>query len=142
MVTSVLHLLCAGPNGQEGCDLLIFTPADLFAVLPGQGCSRALPAAKRHSGVINAVFRPIGIMASPEEWTFAEAPQGQGYHTAMFGKWHLGYRAVFNPIHHGFEVFKGHVSGNVDYHAHIDRMGVQDWWQNDLVADKPVTPPN
>ena len=88
-------------------------------------------------GVINAAFqanRHHGL--SPEEWTFAEALQGQGYHTAMFGKWHLGYRAVFNPIHHGFEVFKGYVSGNVDYHAHIDRMGVQDWWQNDLLADE------
>ncbi|MGA0327306.1 MAG: sulfatase-like hydrolase/transferase, partial [Limisphaerales bacterium] len=88
-------------------------------------------------GVINAAFqanRHHGL--SPEEWTFAEALQGQGYHTAIFGKWHLGYRAVFNPIHHGFEVFKGYVSGNVDYHAHIDRMGVKDWWQNDLLADE------
>jgi len=90
------------------------------------------------SGVINAAFsanRHHGLNQS--EWTLAESLKKQGYATAVFGKWHLGYREIFNPIYHGFDQFAGYVSGNVDYHAHLDRMGVRDWWQNNVLADEP-----
>ncbi|MFW6146678.1 MAG: sulfatase-like hydrolase/transferase [Planctomycetota bacterium] len=53
-----------------------------------------------------------------------------GYATGIFGKWHLGYRTEFNPVHHGFDRFRGYVSGNVDYHSHVDNSGVPDWWDN------------
>ncbi|NQT16395.1 MAG: sulfatase-like hydrolase/transferase, partial [Planctomycetes bacterium] len=46
-----------------------------------------------------------------------------------FGKWHLGYQKKFNPTHHGFDRFRGYVSGNVDYISHYDRMGIYDWWE-------------
>ena len=51
-----------------------------------------------------------------KEWTFAEALKQGGYATAIFGKWHLGYKPKFNPINHGFDQFNGFISGNIDAH--------------------------
>lgn len=64
-----------------------------------------------------------------QEVTLAELLRAAGYQTAMFGKWHLGYEPQYNPVTHGFDQFTGYVSGNVDFHAHIDGAGVFDWWQ-------------
>jgi len=64
-----------------------------------------------------------------EELTFAEVLRAAGYRTGLFGKWHLGYQVEFNPTQQGFDEFRGYVSGNVDYHSHIDQTGVDDWWQ-------------
>jgi arylsulfatase A-like enzyme len=58
-----------------------------------------------------------------------------GYATALFGKWHLGYYPEYNPMHHGFDVFRGYLSGNVDYHTHQDNQGRDDWW--DGLKKKP-----
>lgn len=89
-------------------------------------------------GVIVADFqqnRHHGLY--PKEWTFAELLKNAGYATAIFGKWHLGYLPKFNPIHHGFDRFRGYVSGNIDYHSHIDRVGVYDWWDGDKTVEEP-----
>ncbi len=67
---------------------------------------------------------------SAEQTTMAEVFRDHGYRTALFGKWHLGYQAKHNPILHGFDEFRGFVSGNIDYHSHIDLMGREDWWQD------------
>ena len=71
------------------------------------------------------------------EWTLAEALKDVGYTTAIFGKWHLGYKPEFNPTRHGFDQFNGFISGNIDAHSHYDRVLVKDWWQNDEVDDEP-----
>ncbi len=60
--------------------------------------------------------------------TMAEVFKAAGYATGMFGKWHLGYESRYNPIHHGFDEFKGYVSGNVDYKSHYDNAGIYDWF--------------
>ncbi len=65
-----------------------------------------------------------------KEVTFAEVLKTAGYATGLFGKWHLGYRVDFNPTRQGFDVFRGYVSGNVDYHSHIDQVGIEDWWHD------------
>ena len=65
-----------------------------------------------------------------EETTFAEVLKKRGYATGIFGKWHLGYNVEFNPARQGFDEFIGYVSGNVDYHSHIDQAGFEDWWKN------------
>ena len=81
-------------------------------------------------GVINADPKVVahyrGLQHS--ETTFAELLQSAGYRTAIYGKWHLGYDKKFNPITHGFDRFRGFVSGNIDYFSHYDRMEVYDWW--------------
>ena len=68
------------------------------------------------------------------EVTLAEALRARGYATGVFGKWHLGYRARFNPVRHGFDEFRGFVSGNIDYHSHVDTMGRADWWRDDELS--------
>lgn len=65
------------------------------------------------------------------EITFAEQLRDAGYRTAIFGKWHVGYARKYNPIHHGFDRFRGFVSGNIDYISHYDRMETYDWWTDD-----------
>lgn len=82
------------------------------------------------SGVVTAKsHRHTGLAL--EEVTFADLLQAQGYSTAIFGKWHLGYAPEFNPVHQGFERYAGFVSGNVDYISHIDQVGEVDWWSQD-----------
>lgn len=43
----------------------------------------------------------------PQEETIASLLKKKGYHTAMFGKWHLGNKAPYFPIHYGFDTFLG-----------------------------------
>ena len=62
--------------------------------------------------------------------TLAQFLRESGYHTAIIGKWHLGYDTLFSPLNNGFDYFKGFVSGNIDYHSHIDQEGYYDWWLN------------
>lgn len=79
-------------------------------------------------GVVTAKnHRDTGLPLSAT--TFAEALQPAGYATGLFGKWHLGYAERFNPVAQGFDCFRGYVSGNVDYHSHIDQEGYEDWWR-------------
>ena len=80
-------------------------------------------------GVISAKnHRKKGL--SLENVTFANLLKTADYRTAVFGKWHLGYEPRFNPRYQGFDEFVGFVSGNIDYHSHIDQAGVEDWWQD------------
>ncbi len=65
-----------------------------------------------------------------EEMTIADYMKNSGYVTGIVGKWHLGYRIDFNPIYQGFDYFRGYVSGNVDYHSHVDGAGIPDWWHD------------
>lgn len=86
-------------------------------------------------GVITAArHREVGMAL--KEVTMAEALKKKGYATALFGKWHLGYQAEFGPVRQGFDEFQGFVSGNVDYHRHIDQNGYFDWWQQDQLEDE------
>ncbi len=92
-------------------------------------------------GVVTAANHRVGVGLDPAtNTTIADLMRGGGYKTAIFGKWHLGYTPEYNPIHHGFDIFKGYVSGNVDYFSHIDQEGYTDWWFNDkLRADEGYT---
>jgi len=88
---------------------------------------------QQRSGIEGVVYakgpaRQTGLAL--EETTFAEVLKKRGYATALFGKWHLGYNVEFNPIRQGFDEFRGYVSGNVDFHSHIDGAGFDDWWKN------------
>jgi arylsulfatase A-like enzyme len=71
------------------------------------------------------------------EVTFAELLGEAGYQVGIFGKWHLGYDPKFNPLHHGFDEFRGFVSGNIDYLSHYDRMEVFDWWHGLKKTQEP-----
>lgn len=44
---------------------------------------------------------------NPNEETIASLLKSKGYATAMFGKWHLGNKAPYFPLHYGFDIFHG-----------------------------------
>jgi arylsulfatase A-like enzyme len=72
-----------------------------------------------------------------------------GYATALYGKWHLGYRPEFQPNAHGFDQFFGFLSGFIDYYQHTGGDGKHDLYENgepvhvagymtDLITDRSV----
>ncbi|MEN8117935.1 MAG: sulfatase-like hydrolase/transferase [Bacteroidota bacterium] len=87
-------------------------------------------------GVITAAsHRHVGMNIN--EITIADELKQYGYTTGIFGKWHLGYPAKYNPSLQGFDEFVGYVSGNVDFHAHIDQEGYLDWWNDTVINNEP-----
>lgn len=86
-------------------------------------------------GVITAKsHRNVGLNLN--EITIAEELKKHGYNCGMFGKWHLGYAKDYNPTLQGFDEFAGFVSGNIDYHAHIDQEGYLDWWKGTAIENE------
>ena len=59
-----------------------------------------------------------------------------GYKTGIYGKWHLGYYEKYHPTNRGFDEFKGFISGNIDYHTHVDMAGDFDWWQKNKLENE------
>ena len=64
-------------------------------------------------GLVDDVARPTNdIHLAETEITIAEALKGEGYNTAIFGKWHLGSRVEWYPLNHGFDEFYGALHSN------------------------------
>jgi arylsulfatase A-like enzyme len=68
-----------------------------------------------------------------EVTTLPEMLKDVGYTTGMFGKWHLGYQSPHLPTQHGFDEFRGLLTGDGDHHSHISRSGDEDWWHNEQI---------
>ena len=58
-------------------------------------------------GFSGALFPHHKIGLNPKEFTMAEMFKEQGYATACFGKWHLGWQKEFLPLQHGFDEYVG-----------------------------------
>jgi arylsulfatase len=58
-------------------------------------------------GFSGALFPRHKIGLNSDELTIAEMFKEQGYTTACFGKWHLGWQKEFLPLQHGFDEFTG-----------------------------------
>jgi arylsulfatase A-like enzyme len=58
-------------------------------------------------GVHNALMPWSDIALNPSEETIASLLKSTGYKTAMLGKWHLGSKPPYLPIHYGFDSFYG-----------------------------------
>lgn len=72
-------------------------------------------------GIHGALMPWSPIALNPNEETIAEALKKAGYHTGMIGKWHLGSKAPYLPIHYGFDQYLGLPYSNdmwpVDYNG-------------------------
>jgi len=68
--------------------------------------------------------------------TFVKMLQSEGYHTGLFGKWHLGEDISFNPTNFGFDEFSGFMKGNIDFISHINTSKMVDWWHNKELKDE------
>ncbi len=58
-------------------------------------------------GFSGALFPNDTIGINPNELTIAEMFKEQGYATACFGKWHLGWQKEFLPLQNGFDEYTG-----------------------------------
>ena len=79
--------------------------------------------------VFTGVTHTAGM--SPQAITFARPLRQADYTTAVYGKWHVGYALEANPRRHGFDDFRGQLSGGINYFTHIDAGGHHDWWHNE-----------
>ncbi len=92
-----------------------------------------------------ALEAPLGVRPKedaerglpPADGSLPRLLKGAGYHTALIGKWHLGWKAEYSPNAHGFDEFFGFKSGFIDYYQHT--AGADAPVQADLFEnDKPV----
>lgn len=68
-----------------------------------------------------------------DEVTLANLFKNAGYHTAVFGKWHLGMKAGMAPTARGFDEFFGHKEGCIDNYSHFfywSGPNRHDLWRN------------
>lgn len=71
-----------------------------------------------------------------EETALALMLKREGYATALFGKWHLGYRREFGPLAHGFDEFFGLLSADIDHYSHREINGEPDLYEGDQPVDR------
>jgi arylsulfatase A-like enzyme len=99
--------------GREG---IRFT--DAYVSAPYCSPSRAGLMTGRYQQRFGHEFNPDG---SPDyglpttEKTIADRLKAAGYHTALFGKWHLGSADRLHPMHRGFDQFFGFLGADHSY---------------------------
>lgn len=71
------------------------------------------------------------------ETSLARMLKAGGYRTALFGKWHLGFKPEFGPNAHGFDEFFGILGGNVDMYSHRNRLGTPDLYEKTRAVERP-----
>jgi arylsulfatase A-like enzyme len=64
--------------------------------------------------------------------TLASLLKGQGYDTALIGKWHCGYLPWFSPTRLGWDTFFGNFSGGLDYFSKINHNGDYDLYEDEV----------
>lgn len=80
-------------------------------------CAQAVCSASRAALLTGCYPNRISILGAlgpraetginDKETTIAEVLKPAGYHTAIFGKWHLGHHPQFLPTRHGFDAYYG-----------------------------------
>ncbi len=75
--------------------------------------------------------RAGGMGLPPDHPTIPSLLRGAGYHTALIGKWHLGYPPEYSPLLSGYEEFFGSLSGGTDYFEHVSGSGERDLWEGE-----------
>ena len=96
--------------------------------------------------------RSEAIGLPPGHPTLPSLLKKQGYATALFGKWHLGFLPKFGPLKSGYDLFFGNYGGAIDYFTHKGDVGAQEpedlyegevpvhkaGYYTDLLADRAV----
>ena len=59
-----------------------------------------------------------GLGLPLEETTLADRLKAAGYVNGAFGKWHLGFKDEYNPLHRGFDEYFGELLGHADFYRH------------------------
>lgn len=79
---------------------------------------------KRVNGKLVTVAERFTMGLVPEDSFLTPLLKKQGYGTACYGKWHLGFKPEHNPVKHGFDEYWGIIGGQCDYYRYhyIDGM--------------------
>ena len=90
----------------------------------------------QRTGLVYALpdYSTIGLAQS--EVTLAEVLKPVGYHTGLFGKWHLGVEDQFHPMRQGYDEFFGVRRGQFDHVSHMI-AGALDWWDGYALVPTP-----
>ncbi|HEX4147794.1 MAG TPA: sulfatase-like hydrolase/transferase [Pirellulales bacterium] len=80
---------------------------------------------------IHALGLPTG------EVTIASLLKSAGYATGVFGKWHLGYKAQYNPTRRGFDEYFGTLLGHADYYRHTYVDGTRELREGEQAVEVP-----
>ncbi|MBI1344167.1 MAG: sulfatase-like hydrolase/transferase [Terrimonas sp.] len=89
-------------------------------------------------GLSGAISHESKIGLDPEETTIADMLKEGGYHTAVFGKWHLGFQKKFLPVNQGFDEFYGIPYSSDMWPYHPERPGTYPplpLYENDRIID-------
>jgi arylsulfatase A-like enzyme len=93
---------------------------------------------------------PIGLV-EPLRWSDRERPEiglppafptlpallrQSGYHTALIGKWHLGYLPHYGPLKSGYDEFFGVMGGYTGYYTHIGDNDALDFYEGETPIDR------
>lgn len=112
--------------------------------------AQAVCSASRAALMTGCYANRIGILGAlgpsarhgihPNELTLAEVVKQRGYATAIYGKWHLGDRRQFLPVHHGFDDYFGLPYSNDmwPYHPTV-KFRPLPMIEDDRVVDPDVT---
>jgi arylsulfatase len=102
-------------------------------------------------GLAGALLPGSREALNPQEETIASLLKDAGYKTAMLGKWHLGNKPPYSPIHYGFDSFYGipysHDIWPIDYNGNriTDTSNLRGGWpalpvyEDDVVVDSILT---
>lgn len=72
------------------------------------------------TGLYNTRFG--GDTLGKNETTIAQVLKSAGYQTGLFGKWHLGRYAQYQPYRRGFDHFFGHYHGHIERYTNPDQL--------------------
>lgn len=85
-----------------------------------------------------ALTQPDRIGIPPEHPNLASLLRAAGYHTALVGKWHMGFEPHFGPLKSGYHEFFGFHPGGVDYWTHAEAgNGPAVLYEGEALRDAP-----
>lgn len=85
--------------------------------------------AKRVDGELVEVDEPFTMGLAPEDTHLTPLLKANGYGTAIYGKWHLGFKPEYNPVEHGFDEFWGIIGGQCDYYKYYYLGGMRQLYE-------------
>lgn len=89
-------------------------------------------------GMAGALNHTSTVGLNPRETLLSEMCRGQGYATAIYGKWHLGHQPPFLPTRQGFDEFFGipYSNDNGPLHPVIRDIPALPLYENETVVER------
>lgn len=85
--------------------------------------------AKRVDGKLVEVHEPFTMGLMPNDAYLTPQLKMHGYGTAIYGKWHLGFKPEHNPVEHGFDEYWGIIGGQCDYYKYYYLGGMKQLYE-------------